>query len=58
MRLIAKQNGYEIWARFDQDAQVYELFFDREGDSYTGWNADSLKDAAAAVKYILAELAA
>lgn len=58
MRLIAKQKGYEIWAQFDQTAQVYELFFDREGESYTGWNVDSIKDAAAAVKYILAELAA
>ena len=48
MRLIAKQNGYEIWAQFDQSAQVYELFFDREGESFTGWNVDSLKDAAVA----------
>ena len=58
MKLIAKKQGYEIWAKFDQSAQVYELFFDREGESYTGWNADSLKDAAAAVKYILAEVTA
>ncbi len=55
MKLIAKQKGYEIWAQFDQTAQVYELFFDCDGESYTGWNVDSLKDAAAAVKYILAE---
>lgn len=55
MRLIAKQNGYEIWAQFDQSAQVYELFFDREGESFTGWNVDSLKDAASAAKHIFAE---
>jgi hypothetical protein len=57
MRLITKQNGYEIWAKFDQSAQVYELFFDREGETFTGWSVDSLKDAAAAVPYILAERA-
>ena len=55
MKLIAKQKGYEIWAQFDQTAQVYELFFDREGESYTGWNVDSIKDAVAAAKYIFAE---
>ena len=58
MRLIAKKRGYEIWAQFDQSAQVYELFFDREGESYTGWAVDSLKDAAAAVQHILAEVTA
>jgi len=56
MKLIAKQSGYEIWARFDQDAKVYELFFDCNGESYTGWCVDSIKDAAAAVPHILAEL--
>ena len=58
MKLIAKKQGYEIWAQFDQSAQVYELFFDREGESYTGWACDSLKDAAAAVQHILAEVTA
>ena len=57
MKLIAKRNGYEIWARFDQTAQVYELFFDNEGESFAGWTVDSLKDAAAAVPFILAEIA-
>lgn len=55
MRLITKKQGYEIWAQFDQTAQVYELFFDREGENYTGWCVDSLKDAAVAANYILAE---
>lgn len=58
MKLIAKKQGYEIWAQFDQTAQVYELFFDDSGESYTGWAVDSLKDAAAAVPYILAEVTA
>jgi hypothetical protein len=57
MRLIAKQKGHEVWAKFDHSAQVYELFFDREGETYTGWAVDSLKDAqVAAVKYILPEV--
>ena len=42
---ITTRKGYEIWARFDHDAQVYELFFDSLGESFTGWNADSIKDA-------------
>jgi len=45
MRLISKQNGYEIWAKFDFSAKVYELFWDIEGESYTGWAVDSLQDA-------------
>jgi len=55
MRLIAQKHGYEIWAQFDQDAQVYELFYDREGETYTGWACDSIKDALAASKYIFEE---
>ena len=55
MKLIAKKKGYEIWAQFDQSAQVYELFFDPEGETYTGWAVDSLKDAAAAVPFIMAD---
>ena len=54
MKLVAKQSGFEIWAKFDNDAQVYELFYDNEGESFTGWNADSLKDAAVVAKHILA----
>ena len=55
MRLITKKNGIEIWAEFDQTAQVYELFFDNEGQTYTGWCVDSIKDAEAASKYIIEE---
>jgi hypothetical protein len=36
-------------------AQVYELFFDQECESYTGWAVDSLKDAKKAAEYIIAE---
>jgi hypothetical protein len=55
MRLITKKSGIEIWAQFDQSAQVYELFFDNEGLTYTGWNVDSIKDALAASTYIIQE---
>lgn len=55
MRLITKKNGIEIWAEFDQTAQVYELFFDNEGQTYTGWCVDSIKDAEVASKYIIEE---
>jgi hypothetical protein len=55
MRLITKRSGIEIWAQFDQTAQVYELFFDNEGQTYTGWAVDSIKDALAASTYIIQE---
>lgn len=55
MKLITKKHGYEIWAQFDQDAQVYELFFDKEGQTYTGWAVDSIKDAQVASTYIIQE---
>lgn len=55
MRLITKKSGIEIWAHFDQDAQVYELFFDNEGQTYTGWAVDSIKDAQVASTYIIQE---
>ena len=55
MRLITNKSGIEIWAQFDQSAQVYELFFDKEGQTYTGWAVDSIKDALAASTYIIQE---
>ncbi len=55
MRLITRKGNREIWAQFDQSAQVYELFFDNEGESFTGWYVDSIKDAHAAAQYIFEE---
>jgi hypothetical protein len=55
MRLITRKNDIEIWAQFDQSAQVYELFFDNEGQTYTGWAVDSIKDALVASTYIIQE---
>ena len=56
MKLIINHRGYEIWARFSQELQVYELFFDPTGETPTGWTADSLFDAAKAAHYILSDL--
>jgi hypothetical protein len=53
--LITSKHGYEIWARWDKDAQVYELFFEQECESYTGSVADNLKDAESTARYILEE---
>lgn len=55
LTLISARKGYEMWAKFDQEAQVYEIFFDQECESYTGWSVDSLKDAKAAVAHIIEE---
>jgi hypothetical protein len=53
--LISSRKGYEIWAKWDAEAQVYELFFEQECESYTGWAVDSLKDAKSASEYIINE---
>ncbi len=55
MQLIKRKGNREIWAHFDETAQVYELFFDSEGETYTGWCVDSIKDAQAASRYIFEE---
>ena len=55
LTLINASKGWEIWAKFDHDAQVYELFFDQECESYTGWAVDSLKDARDVVPHIIEE---
>ena len=55
LTLINASKGWEMWAKFDESAQVYEIFFDQECESYTGWSVDSLKDAKKAVQYIIQE---
>ena len=55
MILISAKKGWQIWAKWDKEAQVYELFFDQECESYTGWAVDSLKDAKKASEYIIDE---
>jgi hypothetical protein len=41
---IAQKNGYEVWAKWDVDAEIYELFTERECECYIG-AVDELKDA-------------
>jgi hypothetical protein len=36
--------GREAWVKFDQDAEVYELFASKEADDYIGC-ADTLEEA-------------
>jgi len=53
--LISARKGYEMWAQYDESAQVYEIFFDQECESYTGWAVDSLDEARKAVAHIIEE---
>lgn len=55
MYFITKKSHVEVWAQFDHTAQVYELYFDQEGRSFTGWLADSIKDAAQLAPRIIQE---
>lgn len=57
MTLICKRKGYEIWAAFDESAQVWELFFDADGVSYAGC-ADTIREAKMVAKFVLNEVAA
>ena len=43
-KLIAMKRRYEVWAKWDKPAQVWELFTESECESYIGC-ADTLKDA-------------
>ena len=42
--LITSRHGYEIWARWDSEAQIYELFTESECECYIG-AVDNLDDA-------------
>jgi hypothetical protein len=53
--LITSKHGHEIWARWDNQSNAYELFFEQECESYTGSMADTLKDAESVARYILEE---
>lgn len=43
MKKILEKNGYEVWAKWDSEAEIYELFNDREDGAYIGC-ASSLKE--------------
>ena len=46
MKRIATHQGLqrEVWAQFDDTAEVYELFASKDGDDYIGC-ADTLTEA-------------
>ena len=41
-KILAKQ-GYEVWARWDSEANIYELFNDSDAVCYVGF-ASTLKE--------------
>ena len=43
-RLIAMKARYEVWAKWDKPAQIWELFTESECECYIGC-ADTLKEA-------------
>ncbi|CAM3838268.1 hypothetical protein VRRI112168_02575 [Vreelandella rituensis] len=53
---IHAQGGYEFFARFDQEAEVYEIFTEEECEGYIGV-ADGLADAKEVAKAHAAEMA-
>jgi len=53
--LITSRHGYEIWARWDSEAQIYELFTESECECYTGMAVDSLKEAHTTALYFIEE---
>jgi hypothetical protein len=44
MKLVSAKKGYEVWAKWDREAQVWELFTEREAECYIGC-ADTLAEA-------------
>ena len=44
MRKILARQGYEVWAKWDKDAEISELFNDREDGAYIGF-AETIPDA-------------
>lgn len=41
---IHAQHGYEYFVRYDEQAEIYEVFLEPECEAYVG-NADSLTEA-------------
>mgnify|MGYP001590734322 CR=1 FL=1 len=37
--------GREVWAKFDQEAEVYELFASSDCDDYIGYSVDTMSEA-------------
>lgn len=54
MRKILEKHGYEVWAKWDATAEVYELFNDREDGAYIGC-ADTMAEAVTVAKLFIDE---
>jgi hypothetical protein len=54
MRKVFEKVGYEVWAKWDKDAEVYELFNDDEGSTYIGC-ADTMVEAIKVAKLFVFE---
>jgi len=50
--LIASDKGFEVWAVWDDAAQLYELFADQDGESYLGC-ADTRAECRSVARYII-----
>ena len=44
MRKILAKHGYEVWARWESEAEVFELFSDSDAVGYIGF-AESIAEA-------------
>lgn len=43
--------GYEVWARWDHEAEVYELFLEEECEAYIGFAETKQEAREAALAY-------
>jgi hypothetical protein len=44
MRKVLDKQGYEVWAKWDSEAEIFELFNDRDDGAYIGF-AESIAEA-------------
>lgn len=54
MKKIYAKFGYEVWAKWEEDAELYELFNDDECSTYIGC-ADTLPEAINVAKLFIDE---
>jgi hypothetical protein len=40
MRKVLEKQGYEVWARWDSEANIFELFNDSDAVCYVGFASD------------------
>jgi len=44
MRKILAKKGYEVWVRWEKDAEIFEMFSDSDAVGYVGF-AESIAEA-------------